>query len=113
VTQAFLPSLRGQGRARIINIASIGGRRGTPLLGAYCAAKHGVVGLTRALAEELRPDRIAVNAICPGSVDTAMLTQGLPGAKPDMTPTEVAQVVLFLAADAPATMTGQCLDIFG
>jgi 3-oxoacyl-[acyl-carrier protein] reductase len=72
-----------------------------------------VVGLTRALAEELRPDRIAVNAICPGSVDTAMLTQGLPGAKPDMTPTEVAQVVLFLAADAPATMTGQCLDIFG
>jgi len=40
-------SLRGQGRGRIINIASIGGRRGTPLLGAYCAAKHGVVGLTR------------------------------------------------------------------
>ena len=113
VTQAFLPSLRGQGRARIINIASIAGRRGTPLLGAYCAAKHGVVGLTRALAEELRPDGIAVNAVCPGSVDTAMLAQGLPGAKPEMTPTEVARVVLFLAADAPAAMTGQCLDIFG
>jgi Dehydrogenases with different specificities (related to short-chain alcohol dehydrogenases) len=113
VIQAFLPALRGKGRGRIINMGSIAGRRGTPLLGAYCAAKHGVVGLTRALAEELRPDGIAVNAICPGSVDTAMLTLGLPGAKPEMTPTDVARVALFLAADAPAAMTGQCLDIFG
>jgi NAD(P)-dependent dehydrogenase (short-subunit alcohol dehydrogenase family) len=113
VVQAFLPALRGRGRGRIINMASIAGRRGTPLLAAYCAAKHGVVGLTRALAEELRPDGIAVNAICPGSVDTAMLTLGLPGAKPEMTPTEVARVALFLAADAPVAMTGQCLDVFG
>jgi 3-oxoacyl-[acyl-carrier protein] reductase len=113
VVQAFLPALRGRGRGRIINMASIAGRRGTPLLAAYCAAKHGVVGLTRALAEELRPDGIAVNAICPGSVDTAMLALGLPGAKPEMTPTEVARVALFLAAEAPAAMTGQCLDVFG
>jgi meso-butanediol dehydrogenase/(S,S)-butanediol dehydrogenase/diacetyl reductase len=111
VIQSFLPSLRG--RSRIINIASIAGRRGTPLLGAYCAAKHGVVGLTRALAEELRPDGIAVNAICPGSVDTEMLAIGQPGAKPQMTPAEVARVALFLAADAPTAMTGQCLDVFG
>jgi Dehydrogenases with different specificities (related to short-chain alcohol dehydrogenases) len=113
VVQAFLPSLRGRGRGRIVNLASIAGRRGTPLLGAYCAAKHGVVGLTRALAEELRPDGIVVNAICPGSVDTAMLTLGLPGAKPEMTPAEVARTALFLAADAPTAMTGQCVDIFG
>jgi len=113
VVQAFLPSLRGRGRGRIVNMASIAGRRGTPLLSAYCAAKHGVVGLTRALAEELRPDGIAVNAICPGSVDTEMLAIGRPGAKPEMTPAEVARVVLFLAADAPASTTGQCLDIFG
>jgi 3-oxoacyl-[acyl-carrier protein] reductase len=113
VIQAFLPALRGRGRGRIINMGSIAGRRGTPLLGAYCAAKHGVVGLTRALAEELRPDGIVVNAICPGSVDTAMLTLGLPGAKAEMAPIEVARVALFLAADAPAAMTGQCLDIFG
>lgn len=113
VIQSFLPSLRGHGRGRIVNIASIAGRRGTPLLGAYCAAKHGVVGLTRALAEELRPDRVAVNAICPGSVDTEMLAIGQPGAKPEMTPAEVARVALFLAADAPTAMTGQCLDVFG
>ena len=113
VIQAFLPALRGRGRGRIINLGSIAGRQGTPLLGAYCAAKHGVVGLTRALAEELRPDGIAVNAICPGSVDTEMLAIGRPGAKPEMTPAEVARAALFLAADAPTAMTGQCLDIFG
>jgi NAD(P)-dependent dehydrogenase (short-subunit alcohol dehydrogenase family) len=111
--QAFLPALRGRGHARIINMASIAGRQGTPLLTAYCAAKHGVVGLTRALAEELRPDGIAVNAICPGSVDTEMLAIGRPGATPEMTPVEVARVALFLAAEAPAAMTGQCVDVFG
>jgi NAD(P)-dependent dehydrogenase (short-subunit alcohol dehydrogenase family) len=111
--QAFLPALRGRGHARIINMASIAGRRGTPLLTAYCAAKHGVVGLTRALAEELRLDAIAVNAICPGSVDTAMLAIGRPGATPEMSPDEVARVALFLAAEAPAAMTGQCVDVFG
>jgi meso-butanediol dehydrogenase/(S,S)-butanediol dehydrogenase/diacetyl reductase len=113
VIQAFLPSLRGRGRGRIINIGSVAGQRGTPLLGAYCAAKHGVVGLTRALAKELRSDRIAVNAICPGSVDTEMLAVGQPGAKPEMTPVELARVALFLAADAPAAMTGQSVDVFG
>ena len=113
VIQAFLPALRDRERGRIINMASIAGRRGTPLLGAYCAAKHGVVGLTRALAEELRPYGIAVNAICPGSVDTEMLAIGRPGSKPEMTPAEVARAALFLAADAPTAMTGQCLDIFG
>ena len=113
VIQAFLPALRGRGRGRIINIGSVAGQRGTPLLGAYCAAKHGVVGLTRALAKELRPDRIAVNAICPGSVDTEMLAVGQPGAKPEMTPVELARVALFLAADAPAAMTGQSVDVFG
>ena len=113
VIQAFLPTLRSRGRGRIINMASIAGRRGTPLLGAYCAAKHGVVGLTRALAKELRLDGIAVNAICPGSVDTEMLALGQPGATPEMTPAEVARVALFLAADAPAAMTGHCVDVFG
>jgi 3-oxoacyl-[acyl-carrier protein] reductase len=113
VIQAFLPALRGRGRGRIINIGSVAGQRGTPLLGAYCAAKHGVVGLTRALAKELRSDRIAVNAICPGSVDTEMLAVGQPGAKPEMTPIELARVALFLAADAPAAMTGQSVDVFG
>jgi NAD(P)-dependent dehydrogenase (short-subunit alcohol dehydrogenase family) len=113
VIQTFLPSLKAQPGGRIINMASIAGRMGTPMLSAYCAAKHGVVGLTRSLAEEFRDDSIAVNAICPGSVDTDMLKQGMPGAQPKMSPAEVARVALFLAADAPSALTGACLDVFG
>ena len=72
-----------------------------------------MVGLTRALAEELRPDGIAVNAICPGSVDTDMLKQGMPGGEPHMQSAEVARVALFLAVDAPLALTGSCIDVFG
>ncbi len=112
VTRAFLPELiRAHGR--IINIASRAGREGTALLAAYCAAKHGVVGLTRALAEELRTAKVSVNAICPGSVDTAMLREGLPGASPDMTPDDIARTALFLAVGAPPALTGTCIDVFG
>ena len=89
------------------------GREGTPLLAGYCAAKHAVVGFTRALAEELRAAKVSVNAICPGSVDTAMLREGLPGARPDMIPDDIARAALFLAQDAPLALTGACLDIFG
>jgi NAD(P)-dependent dehydrogenase (short-subunit alcohol dehydrogenase family) len=123
VTRAFLPAMRAAARrqgadgarppGRIINVASISGRLGTAGLTAYCAAKHGVVGLTRALAEELRPDGITVNAVCPGSVDTDMLKIGMPGAKPQMTPEDVAGVVLYLAAEAPSALNGACVDVFG
>jgi 3-oxoacyl-[acyl-carrier protein] reductase len=113
VTRAFLPAMRAARRGRIINVASISGRQGTAQLTAYCAAKHGVVGLTRALAEELRGDGIPVNAVCPGSVDTEMLRAGLPGAEPDMTPQDVAGVVVYLATGAPAALTGSCIDVFG
>jgi 3-oxoacyl-[acyl-carrier protein] reductase len=113
VTRAFLPMMRARRAGRIINIASIAGRQGTAGLSAYCAAKHGVVGLTRALAEELRGEGIVANAVCPGSVDTDMLRTGRPGATPDMSPEDVAGVVLYLAANAPSAMTGTCVDVFG
>jgi len=113
ITRAFLPAMRARRGGRIVNIASISGLQGTAGLTAYCAAKHGVVGLTRALAEELRPDGVAVNAVCPGSVDTDMLRVGMPGARPAMSPEDVANVVIYLAAYAPPALTGSCVDVFG
>ncbi|HWO22966.1 MAG TPA: SDR family oxidoreductase [Kofleriaceae bacterium] len=112
VTRAFLPDLARTG-GRIINIASIAGREGTPLFGAYCAAKHAVVGFTRALALELRAAKVCVNAICPGSVDTVMLRESMPGVRPDMTPDDIARTALFLAHEAPEALTGSCIDVFG
>lgn len=116
VTRAFLPDLVRAGEragGRIINISSIAGREGTALLAGYCAAKHAVIGLTRALAEELRTAKVSVNAICPGSVDTVMLREGMPGASPDMSPDDIARTVLFLACAAPSALTGSCIDVFG
>lgn len=113
VTRAFVPAMIAAKRGRIVNLSSIAGRQGTAMLSAYCAAKHAVVGLTHSLAEELRPAGIAVNAICPGSVDTAMLKVGMPGGQPRMTPADVAAVALFLAAEAPAALTSSCVDVFG
>ena len=112
VTRSFLPDLE-HNAGRVINIASRSGREGTSLLAAYCAAKHGVVGLTRALAEELRPGKVTVNAICPGSVDTAMLREGLPQARPDMTPDDIARTAVWLAHGAPQALTGACIDVYG
>jgi NAD(P)-dependent dehydrogenase (short-subunit alcohol dehydrogenase family) len=112
VTRAFLADLTRTG-GRVINISSIAGREGTPLLAAYCAAKHGVIGLTRALAEELRAAKVCVNAICPGSVDTNMLREGMPGASADMSPDDIARTALFLAHAAPSALTGACIDVYG
>ena len=112
ITRAATADLRAR-HGRIINIASISGRQGTALLTAYCAAKHGVVGFTRALAEELRADGVTVNAICPGSVDTEMLRQGIPDATPDMSPDDIARTALFLASEAPRALTGACVDVYG
>jgi NAD(P)-dependent dehydrogenase (short-subunit alcohol dehydrogenase family) len=112
VTRAFLPDLTRVG-GRVINVSSIAGREGTALLAAYCAAKHGVVGLTRALAEELRAAKVSVNAICPGSVDTVMLREGMPGASAAMSPDDIARTALFLAHAAPSALTGACIDVYG
>jgi 3-oxoacyl-[acyl-carrier protein] reductase len=111
LTRALLPAMRGQRRGRIVFIGSISGTLGTPRLSAYCASKHGVIGLMRALAEEVREDGLQVNVINPGSVDTAMLEGS--GFAPDMAPEAIAEVALYLATRAPAAMTGTTLDVFG
>jgi len=111
VTRVFLPSMRARQSGRIINIASISGRQGTANLTAYCAAKHGVIGLTRALAEETRGVGIQVNAVCPGSVDTDMLAGS--GFDTRMQPGDIAGVVAYLATEAPPALTGACIDVFG
>ena len=110
VTRAFLPKMRARQSGRIICVSSIAGRQGTAKSVAYCAAKHGVVGFVRALAEEVRDDGIAVNAVCPGSVDTLMLPQEF---APGMPPEDIAETIRWLATEAPLTLTGTCLDQFG
>jgi len=110
VTRAFLRQMRARKSGRIICVSSIAGRQGTAKSVAYCAAKHGVVGFVRALAEELREDGIAVNAVCPGSVETQMLPEEF---APGMPPEDVAETILWLATEAPLTLTGTCIDQFG
>ena len=73
-TQAVLPSMVARGRGRVINIASVAGLAGGPYITAYAAAKHAMVGLTRALAIEYRSKGVLVNAVCPGYTDTEMVS---------------------------------------
>jgi len=112
-TRAVLPGMMERRRGRILNVSSISGRLGTPQLAAYCASKWGLIGFTKATAEETAPHNVQVMAVCPGSVDTEMLTKGLPGAKPDMTPEDVASFLLYLGTAAPAALNGSALDMFG
>lgn len=112
-TRLALPSMIQRARGRIINISSISGRLGTAYLASYCASKWGLIGLTKAVAEEVREHNIQVFAVCPGSVDTEMLKKGLPGAQPQMGPEDVASAVVYLATEAPNAMTGSVVDMFG
>src|SRR3989442_13856852 len=75
--RAAIPLLSQRGGGRIVNIASVAGKTGRAGLAAYCASKSAVISLTQSMAEELGPMQIAVNAICPGYLKTAMFTQVL------------------------------------
>jgi NAD(P)-dependent dehydrogenase (short-subunit alcohol dehydrogenase family) len=111
VTRAFLPSMSAKGRGRFVQIASISSTLGSPRASAYCAAKWGVIGFTKSLAEELRGTGLAAISILPGSVDTSMLEGS--GFTPQMTPDEVAKTIVFAALDAPSAMNGTSLEMFG
>jgi NAD(P)-dependent dehydrogenase (short-subunit alcohol dehydrogenase family) len=133
VSRAFAPGMVAQEWGRIINVASIAGKVGGRYIAAYTAAKHGVLGLTRALAVELAP-HVTVNAICPGYVDTPMtddtianiaartrLTaaqarQSLEQTNPQnrlIEPEEIAAVALLLAQEYGRGITGQALNVDG
>ena len=111
ITHEFLPAMKRAGRGRIVQIGSISSTVGTAKLTAYCASKWGVIGFTRALAEELRGSGVQAMAVLPGSVDTAMLHGS--GFEPQMTPEEVAGTVVYLALDATQAMNGSCIEVFG
>jgi NAD(P)-dependent dehydrogenase (short-subunit alcohol dehydrogenase family) len=132
--QAALPGMLDGGWGRIVNVASTAGLTGYRYVAAYCAAKHGLVGLTRALALELATRGITVNAVCPGYTEThivqdavanivrktgrseqqarAELAAGNPQGRL-VQPDEVAHAVAMLCMPAAAAMNGQAIAVAG
>ena len=131
MSRAVIPHMLARGSGRIINMASISGKRGTPRRGPYTASKFGVTGLTQVLAQELASHGITVNAICPGSVDTSRrestsrreraLAERDPRA-PVLTlpptgrvarPDDIARLAVFFASEQSDHITGQAWNVDG
>ena len=120
--RAFVPAMRRQKSGRIISIASSIAHSGAKEFADYAASKAGIIGFAKALARELGPDGITVNAICPGSANTDMPrrhrteeeTMARLRATPlghVLEPEDIAGPILFLASDAAAYITGQAYNI--
>ena len=116
--RAALPHLLSRG-GNIVNVSSIAGIEGQAYSAGYCAAKHGLIGLTRALAVEYTAERLRVNAVCPGGMLTPQIEQFSAPEDPNydlimrtasprgmMQPLDVANVIAFLASDAAAAIHG-------
>jgi NAD(P)-dependent dehydrogenase (short-subunit alcohol dehydrogenase family) len=133
-TQAALPAMLEAGWGRVVNVASTAGLVGYRYVAAYVAAKHGVVGLTRALALEVAARGVTVNAVCPGYTETDMVREaianivaktgrdeqqaraGLAAGNPQqrlVQPEEVANAVAWLCLPESAAMTGQAIAVAG
>jgi NAD(P)-dependent dehydrogenase (short-subunit alcohol dehydrogenase family) len=132
--RAALPGMLERGFGRIVNIASTSGLRGYPYVAAYCAAKHGVIGLTRALALEVAQRHVTVNAVCPGFTETALIEDAIANirkvtgrsaeaAREALTrtnpqgrliePAEVAHAVAWLCLPGAESVTGQSIAVAG
>lgn len=132
-TQRALPAMLERGEGRIVNVASTAGLKGYSHVAAYCAAKHGVVGLTRALAVETAKRGVTVNAVCPGYTDTDMaraavdtlvasgrspaealrsITRVMPIGRL-IRPDEVGSAVAWLCSPGAAAVTGEALAVAG
>ena len=99
------------GGGSIINVSSLGGVRGYPLLSAYCASKWGQIGFTLACAEEGKPDNIRVNAVAPGKADTAFRAQITEDKSRMLRAEDHVGVCLFLASDEARFVTGQVIQL--
>jgi len=123
--QAEVPALKRRGGGAIVNTISLAGIIAAPGMPGYIASKHGVTGLTKAAALDLIRHNIRVNAVCPGMIDTPLLSGALadPHIAQQITaaipagrmgkPEEIAQAILFLASGAAPYMVGACITIDG
>jgi NAD(P)-dependent dehydrogenase (short-subunit alcohol dehydrogenase family) len=122
-----VPEMRKRGRGSIISTASVAGLQGFNGLHAYCAAKAGVINLTRSAAGEFGKDRIRVNCICPGVINTPLAQRDVPGGRETVDqlfktaqpyprtglPDDIAAMALFLASDDSEWVTGQAMVVDG
>jgi NAD(P)-dependent dehydrogenase (short-subunit alcohol dehydrogenase family) len=125
LTRAATPHLKNSGRGRIVNVASVEGIRGSGLLPVYSASKAGVIGVTRSNAVELARFGVTANAVCPGPIQTEMLSplladeryhakliKGVPMRRLGL-PEDVAGAVAFFASEESSFITGNVLVIDG
>jgi NAD(P)-dependent dehydrogenase (short-subunit alcohol dehydrogenase family) len=109
-SRAAIPHLVARGGGKIINIVRDSSVLGYPMSSTYAASEHSVIGLTKALAEELKPNNIQVNAVCPSIVDTDMAPKAFRAQA--ISRERVADVILFLASAQSDGVTGEMMRVF-
>jgi len=110
-TKHIWQPMKNSGGGSIINVSSLGGLVGYPLLSAYCASKWGQIGFTKACAEEGKKDNIRVNAIAPGKADTAIRSKIKEDKTKMLTPEDQVDACVFLASDESRYITGQVISL--
>ncbi len=113
--RAVIPLLLAAGGGRIVNISARAAREGQPRMAPYCAAKAAVITLTESLAAEHKDDRITVNCILPGTIDTPQNRSAMPDQEFDrwVSPAALAEVIVFLVSDAASCVTGAAIPVYG